>query len=140
VARTRRRIEHLLLTKVSDRDRNVKANKVWLCLYKLCAVVDVSESMASGRASSAFKALRETVYTEVDTLISQNESCPHYLVELFRQLQMLSTDFFRQRGLFAIHYIVARYFSKVRRCGYWSQNGLSLDLSSLHFYVKVKVN
>ena len=32
VARTGRRIEHLLLTKVSDRDRNVKVNKVWLWL------------------------------------------------------------------------------------------------------------
>ena len=86
-------------------------------------VVDISESTASGRASSAFEALRETVYAEVATLISQNESCPHYLVELFRQLQMLSTDFLRQRGLFAIQDIVARYFSKVRQCADWSQNG-----------------
>jgi len=70
----------------------------------------------SGIASSAFEALRETVYAEVATLISQNESCPHYLIELFRQLQMLSTDFLRQRGLFAIQDIVARYFAKVRHC------------------------
>ena len=74
----------------------------------------VSESVASANASSAFEALRETVYAEVATLISQNEACPHYLIELFRQLQMLSTDFLRQRGLFAIQDIVARYFAKVR--------------------------
>ena len=72
--------------------------------------------MASITASSAFEALRETVYAEVATLISQNETCPHYLIELFRQLQMLSTDFLRQRGLFAVQDIVARYFAKVRRC------------------------
>ena len=79
-------------------------------------VTSVSESMASVTASSAFEALRETVYAEVATLISQNESCPHYLIELFRQLQMLSTDFLRQRGLFAIQDIVARYFAKVCHC------------------------
>ena len=77
-------------------------------------LVCTSESVTSGVGSSAFEALRETVYAEVATLISQNESCPHYLVELFRQLQMLSTDFLRQRGLFAIQDIVARYFAKVR--------------------------
>jgi len=75
-----------------------------------------SESVASGNVTSAFEALRETVYAEVATLISQNEACPHYLVELFRQLQMLSTDFLRQRGLFAIQDIVARYFAKVCHC------------------------
>jgi len=76
--------------------------------------VFTSESVASVNASSTFEALRETVYAEVATLISQNEACPHYLIELFRQLQMLSTDFLRQRGLFAIQDIVARYFAKVR--------------------------
>jgi len=30
VARTGRRIEKLLLAKVSDRDRNIKVTKVWL--------------------------------------------------------------------------------------------------------------
>jgi pericentriolar material 1 protein len=62
---------------------------------------------------TAFDALRETIYAEVATLISQNEASPHFLIELFRQLQLLSTDFLRQRALYAIQDIVARYFAKV---------------------------
>ena len=93
--------------------------------------------MASNNASSAFEALRETVYAEVATLISQNESCPHYLIELFRQLQMLSTDFLRQRGLFAIQDIVARYFAKVQQwadmsiCKLWSYDMIQIALYTL---------
>jgi len=62
---------------------------------------------------TAFDTLRETIYAEVATLISQNETSPHFLIELFRQLQLLSTDFLRQRALYAIQDIVARYFAKV---------------------------
>ena len=60
-----------------------------------------------------FDSVRETIYAEVATLISQNEASPHFLVELFRQLQLLSTDFLRQRALYAIQEIVGRYFAKV---------------------------
>lgn len=62
---------------------------------------------------TGFDAMRETIYAEVATLISQNETSPHFLIELFRQLQLLSTDFLRQRALYAIQEIVARYFAKV---------------------------
>ena len=49
-----------------------------------------------------FEALRETIYSEVATLISQNESRPHYLIELFRELQLMASDYLRQRALYAI--------------------------------------
>lgn len=51
---------------------------------------------------SLFEALRETIYSEVATLISQNESRPHFLIELFHELQLLNTDYLRQRALFSL--------------------------------------
>lgn len=51
---------------------------------------------------SLFEALRETIYSEVATLISQNESRPHFLIELFHELQLLNTDYLRQRALYSL--------------------------------------
>ena len=53
-----------------------------------------------------FEELRETIYTEVATLISQNESRPQYLLSLFRELQGLTSDLMRQRAIFALQEIV----------------------------------
>jgi len=79
-------------------------------------VVAVSESMASGRASVGLEAVRETINAEIATLISQNESSPHYFVDILRQLRMLSTDFLRQRGLSALQDVVASSVFKVCCC------------------------
>ena len=51
---------------------------------------------------SLFEALRETIYSEVATLISHNESRPHFLIELFHELQLLNTDYLRQRALYSL--------------------------------------
>lgn len=56
-----------------------------------------------------FEALRDTIYSEVATLISQNESRPHFLIELFHELQLLNTDYLRQRALYALQ--VSNIFS-----------------------------
>ncbi|XP_070552865.1 pericentriolar material 1 protein-like isoform X22 [Ptychodera flava] len=61
---------------------------------------------------SLFEALRENIYSEVATLISQNESRPHYLIELFRELQMLTSDYLRQRALYAVQDLVSRYLTE----------------------------
>ncbi|PVD34338.1 hypothetical protein C0Q70_05609 [Pomacea canaliculata] len=53
-----------------------------------------------------FEELRETIYTEVATLISKNESRPQYLINLFRELQNLTTDLMRQRAIFSVQEIV----------------------------------
>lgn len=55
---------------------------------------------------SLFEALRETIYSEVATLISQNESRPHFLIELFHELQLLNTDYLRQRALYSLQVTV----------------------------------
>lgn len=56
----------------------------------------------TGSDLSMFEALRDTIYSEVATLISQNESRPHFLIELFHALQLLNTDYLRQRALYAL--------------------------------------
>lgn len=80
----------------------------------LTTIID-RESDASCNNVSMFDALRETIYAEVATLISQNEQSPHYLIELFRELQMLSTDYLRQRALYTIQDLVSRYFANDRQ-------------------------
>ncbi|CAJ0919414.1 unnamed protein product [Ranitomeya imitator] len=65
-------------------------------------------SSEAGSDFSVFEALRDTIYSEVATLISQNECRPHFLIELFHELQLLNTDYLRQKALFALQDIVTR--------------------------------
>lgn len=80
-----------------------------------------------------FDTLRDTIYSEVATLIANNENRPHFLVsalspycllsqsiclrvsvqvELFRELQMLNTDYLRQRALYTLQDLVTRYLTE----------------------------
>ncbi|KAF0037180.1 hypothetical protein F2P81_010054 [Scophthalmus maximus] len=61
---------------------------------------------------SLFDALRETIYSEVATLISQNESRPHFLIELFHELQLLNSDYLRQRALYSLEDIVTSHLTE----------------------------
>nr|XP_058145941.1 pericentriolar material 1 protein isoform X11 [Dasypus novemcinctus] len=70
------------------------------------------KSIETGSDFSMFEALRDTIYSEVATLISQNESRPHFLIELFHELQLLNTDYLRQRALYALQDIVSRHISE----------------------------
>lgn len=60
---------------------------------------------------SLFEALRDSIYSEVATLIAMNESRPHYLVELFRELQLLNSDYLRQRALYSLQELVTRFLT-----------------------------
>ncbi|XP_041063480.1 pericentriolar material 1 protein isoform X5 [Carcharodon carcharias] len=71
-----------------------------------------SEAPETGSDFSLFEALRDNIYSEVATLISQNESRPHFLIELFHELQLLNTDYLRQRALYALQDIVTRHLSE----------------------------
>uniref|UniRef100_A0A8B9QKB0 Pericentriolar material 1 n=1 Tax=Apteryx owenii TaxID=8824 RepID=A0A8B9QKB0_APTOW len=73
-----------------------------------------TEAPETGSDLSMFEALRDTIYSEVATLISQNESRPHFLIELFHELQLLNTDYLRQRALYALQDIVTRHLSETR--------------------------
>ncbi|XP_056659443.1 pericentriolar material 1 protein isoform X45 [Monodelphis domestica] len=74
-------------------------------------------SSETGSDFSMFEALRDTIYSEVATLISQNESRPHFLIELFHELQLLNTDYLRQRALYALQDIVNRHISESNEKG-----------------------
>lgn len=52
--------------------------------------------------SKLFDELRENVYKEVVSLISANESRPHFLIQLFRDLQMIGSDALRHKILQSI--------------------------------------
>ncbi|KAM9194327.1 pericentriolar material 1 protein isoform 5-T7 [Dugong dugon] len=73
-----------------------------------------NEAPETGSDFSLFEALRDTIYSEVATLISQNESRPHFLIELFHELQLLNTDYLRQRALYVLQDIVSRHVSESR--------------------------
>jgi hypothetical protein len=71
----------------------------WLCL----CVFSVGNAL--------FEAFSESVYSEVAALISSNENRPHFLVQLFRDLQMISSDPLRQRTLQSIQEIISQYLA-----------------------------
>lgn len=57
-----------------------------------------------------FEALKENVYLEVSALITANESRPHFLINLFRELQLISTsDPLRNRLMQAFQELYNRY-------------------------------
>jgi hypothetical protein len=61
--------------------------------------------------NALFEALSESVYSEVAALISSNENRPHFLIQLFRDLQMISSDPLRQRTLQSIQEVVSQYLA-----------------------------
>ncbi|XP_053315018.1 pericentriolar material 1 protein [Spea bombifrons] len=75
----------------------------------------VEMSSEAGSDFSMFEALRDTIYSEVATLISQNESRPNFLIELFHELQLLNTDYLRQKALFALQDIATRRITDNKR-------------------------
>lgn len=61
--------------------------------------------------NALFKALSDSVYSEVAALISANENRPRFLIQLFHDLQMISSDPLRQRTLQSIQEVVSRYLA-----------------------------
>ena len=62
--------------------------------------------------AALFEALRDSIYSEVATLIAMNESRPHYLIELFRELQLFNSDYLRQRALYSLQELVTLYLTE----------------------------
>lgn len=60
-------------------------------------------------ASKLFDLLRENVYSEVTALIGVNESHPDFLIQLFKELQLISSDPLRQRVLESIRNVLSQY-------------------------------
>lgn len=57
--------------------------------------------------SKLFDELRENVYREVACLISANQGRPHFLIQLFRDLQMVSSDPMRRKTLQSIQSLIS---------------------------------
>ncbi|KAK4886975.1 hypothetical protein RN001_003246 [Aquatica leii] len=61
--------------------------------------------------SKLFEELRENVYKEVANLISANENRPHFLIQLFRDLQHINSDSLRGRALQSIQTVLTNSLS-----------------------------
>ncbi|GJQ75219.1 hypothetical protein Trydic_g9819 [Trypoxylus dichotomus] len=61
--------------------------------------------------SKLFEELRENVYKEVASLISANQGRPHFLIQLFRDLQLVSSDPMRRKTLQSIQSLISHSLS-----------------------------
>ena len=78
-------------------------------LYFALVQAEISDVDSNASGFPLFEALRDTIYSEAATLISQNEARPHFLIELFHELQQLNSDYLRQHCLFVIRDVVSGY-------------------------------
>ncbi|XP_054459637.1 pericentriolar material 1 protein-like isoform X2 [Anoplopoma fimbria] len=98
-------------TKLGNKRNDISSAYAWRTPF-LSNRIACTEAPDASSEFSLFEALRETIYSEVATLISQNESRPHFLIELFHELQLLNTDYLRQRALYSLQDIVTRHLAE----------------------------
>uniref|UniRef100_A0A3P8Z3N9 Pericentriolar material 1 protein C-terminal domain-containing protein n=1 Tax=Esox lucius TaxID=8010 RepID=A0A3P8Z3N9_ESOLU len=98
-------------TKTGNKPNDLSSAYAWRTPF-LSNRIACTEAPDASSDFSLFEALRETIYSEVATLISQNESRPHFLIELFHELQLLNTDYLRQRALYSLQDIVTRHLTE----------------------------
>lgn len=72
-------------------------------------LASASRELRDKATSKLFDLLRENIYSEVTTLIGVNESHPDFLIQLFRELQLISSDPLRQRVLQSIRSVLSQY-------------------------------
>ncbi|CAF0749445.1 unnamed protein product [Brachionus calyciflorus] len=84
--------------------------------------------------SLTFEKMREQIYSEVATLISQNESRPFYLLNLFKELQFIRDKNARDQVLKSIFNISNRHkINDNVRCNSSTTSDSNLDLSEKIF-------
>uniref|UniRef100_A0A3Q1ICI7 Pericentriolar material 1 protein C-terminal domain-containing protein n=1 Tax=Anabas testudineus TaxID=64144 RepID=A0A3Q1ICI7_ANATE len=98
-------------TKPGNKRNDLSSAYAWRTPF-LSNRIACTEAPDASSDFSLFEALRETIYSEVATLISQNESRPHFLIELFHELQLLNTDYLRQRALYSLQDIVTKHLAE----------------------------
>lgn len=74
-------------------------------------LASTSQEVEDKATSKLFDLLRENVYSEVTALIDVNESHPDFLIQLFRELQLISSDALRQKVLQSIRNVLSQYSS-----------------------------
>ena len=55
--------------------------------------------------------LKERIYSEMASLVSENETRPYYLIELLRAGQLLNTDYLRQIGLSSLKRVINNFLN-----------------------------
>ncbi|CAH0628846.1 unnamed protein product [Chrysodeixis includens] len=74
-------------------------------------LASTSREVQDKATSKLFDLLRENIYSEVTALIDVNESHPDFLIQLFRELQLISSDALRQKVLQSIRNVLSQYSS-----------------------------
>ncbi|XP_059060296.1 pericentriolar material 1 protein [Achroia grisella] len=74
-------------------------------------LASTSREVQDKATSKLFDLLRENVYSEVTALIGVNESHPDFLIQLFRELQLISSEPLRQKVLQSIRNLLSQYSS-----------------------------
>lgn len=87
----------------------------------------------------SFDQMREKIYSEVANLISQNETRPFYLINLFKELQYLKEKNARDQVLKSIFNIANRQTFKVEKkeIRHESQSSMNSETSSSESISKV---
>uniref|UniRef100_A0A2A4JYP4 Pericentriolar material 1 protein C-terminal domain-containing protein n=1 Tax=Heliothis virescens TaxID=7102 RepID=A0A2A4JYP4_HELVI len=80
-------------------------------------LASTSREVQDKATSKLFDLLRENVYSEVTALIDVNESHPDFLIQLFRELQLISSDTLRQKVLQSIRNVLSQYSSIIESQG-----------------------
>ncbi|CAH0759234.1 unnamed protein product [Diatraea saccharalis] len=80
-------------------------------------LASTSSDVHDKATSKLFDLLRENVYSEVTALIGVNESHPDFLIQLFRELQLISSDPLRQKVLQSIRSVLSQYSSILENRG-----------------------
>ncbi|XP_066995794.2 pericentriolar material 1 protein isoform X2 [Anabrus simplex] len=71
----------------------------------------VSSVESENLTVSRMDRMTSAVYQEMKGLLSSNEERPDFLIQLFRDLQLVSTDHLRQHTLNAVHDVVSQYLN-----------------------------
>ena len=66
------------------------------------------------QASPLFEQVKDRIYSEVASLVSENETRPYYLMELLRAAQLLNTDYLRQAGLSSLKRVINNFLNTDR--------------------------
>lgn len=81
-----------------------------LNLANLASLANSNCRLDAKSSAKLFDDLKENVYLEVSALIAANESRPHFLINLFRELQLISTsDPLRKRLMEAFQGLYTQY-------------------------------
>lgn len=79
------------------------------------AAVNRSTIASNAQKTKLIEDLRENVYKEVASLISANEERPHFLIQLFQDLQLVSSDPLRRNVLQSVQELITSSLTNASR-------------------------